>query len=852
MPPRTRVATRNVQGDLDEAPDNPDITLELAPSRGGAATEAECWSLPTSSTVVSSLKFIVWASSTPASRLKAPAASIIWVLLAAIQFPEQELSATLEDATVIVASLTMTACTFILAQLLASGLFDATYNSDVEWVDALHTAHTSLIMRDAWWDYHDPFHKPGKDRVAARGGRPAQAAIPPSPGPPELAVFDKISWADCIRFSRAATPRSPALVLRGLLALLGDTRRDETRRDPSARCRILGSFVTDYAAEFGKVAVDSPLLPRIIPTYINAILTILPGEILGDWHTTAAEQQLLDAHVALCGSPSAIDHMMWRRVHCFLHRYPPLTPFREHLSGAGETRVVMERLFQAHLAVGANTQVTTKMASLCQEFERLNLGDSIREMFDAGSTADQVASDLVAQHDAEQAVGSVASQGAASGSSSAGSAPMSARGLEKVLASSAFRNTVTEVAEASTPIERLEVGLLSGVSTIVRYIFFATAWLRTRHELFASLTPCLDDREAYLSRAVSISPSTGEVADAVASYMVGATFCSLFFALKWHELDMVNAASDSVQCTVGGFLALRCMTTGTRFSHVPAQHHYVVEACLVGILDWFQSVLIAVGFAATPRKGYSWRQAVEKQIQLVRFIQGLPAAEQAAWYDWARQNFVEYCLKRAASFFRHVLESVTGDELHEAFLPDGAWFFASIERRLADALPVAVIRRAFPASFSAEPVALLGTGSKRKRTDDDEPPLADRKSKKQKKLEARARSQDSDVAPGSLSSIAKWLSDGSMLIASDLFPVKEMAKELGVQRNALCWPVLCSSKTGVAALALCPDHKSHGDLTGVKHRRPHKFDHAFLKRFTTKATDAQRKAGRAVGKPNKI
>ena len=58
----------------------------------------------------------------------------------------------------------------------------------------------------------------------------------------------------------------------------------------------------------------------------------------------------------------------------------------------------------------------------------------------------------------------------------------------------------------------------------------------------------------------------------------------------------------------------------------------------------------------------------------------------------------------------------------------------------------------------------------------------------------------------------------------------------------LCWPVILSKKKGDAALELCPDHATHGDMKQPVHKRPNNFDLDYIyKNFTRAATAAENK-----------
>lgn len=54
---------------------------------------------------------------------------------------------------------------------------------------------------------------------------------------------------------------------------------------------------------------------------------------------------------------------------------------------------------------------------------------------------------------------------------------------------------------------------------------------------------------------------------------------------------------------------------------VGAADRYTVEACLLGIRDWFGRLLLGIGFATKPAEGFSWHDMVDRQV---RYLNGLP------------------------------------------------------------------------------------------------------------------------------------------------------------------------------------------------------------------------------------
>ncbi|KAL3913063.1 MAG: hypothetical protein SGPRY_008118, partial [Prymnesium sp.] len=220
----------------------------------------------------------------------------------------------------------------------------------------------------------------------------------------------------------------------------------------------------------------------------------------------------------------------------------------------------------------------------------------------------------------------------------------------------------------------------------------------------------MPERDSYLARCVVLDTATDNVASHLATYRLSSAQASIFWEIQWTELDMINSMAD--QPYVGGFLAQRYLENGTIYKHVPAPEHFVVESTLMGIKPWFNRLLLGVGFAHSPNEGFTWFDVVDRQLELIRYIDGLPISERASWRIWADHNFREHALKKAQLLFRNSLNtSRPADESISWFLPGDAVFFSNISSRFADAQPIAVARRAFPNYFPAEPVALPGTSS---------------------------------------------------------------------------------------------------------------------------------------------
>ena len=354
---------------------------------------------------------------------------------------------------------------------------------------------------------------------------------------------------------------------------------------------------------------------------------------------------------------------------------------------------------------------------------------------------------------------------------------------------------------------------------LLRFLFMAPSFLVPKHEIFGRLSKAMSERRDHFTSCIATDPNDGLVPEKFGSYRISTKQCDLFLSLAWDQMDMANhSVSDPSE---GGFLALRHCESAVTFDQVQEADFFVVESVLHGIGPWFDRLLLGGGYSPTPAAGHTWLAVVDEQARLVRYIDGLPESERDVWRAWARTNFKENALRRAATYAESLLKSSEpGDEVFGAFLPDGATFFENIARRLRDAAPVASIRRAFPNFMPAMSVSLPGTSAAPGGGRQGGPPsggdggTSDGKKHQQPK------------APGA--GLAKMLNNGNLFLAGGVLDVDGIANELGVDVHSKCWPVLFTTKTGKDKLQVCLDPKHHGGLDAAVHKIPSNFNRVNL------------------------
>lgn len=591
----------------------------------------------------------------------------------------------------------------------------------------------------------------------------------------------------------------------------------------------------------------------------------MPTDLAGPCGTAdSCEAELRDGQTLLCGRESEAASVLWSRIHHSLERFPVLDHFKGRLHSSGATKEMLERLMIGMEVPAGSPLVRTW--ELARDLERRGKSQAVRDLFAAGSTVSAVVDEVLDSHITTAGAATVPDSGGGGGSegerghnSLVGS--MEQKEFERAVGAPNFVSAY-ETIQQSSGIKVLDAAATSGSVLMLRYLFWTPSWMRPRHAAFDTMGKHIADRADYLAYCSTVSADTETVPAHLSTYRLTDTLNEKFWSCNWADMDMVNASAHAPH--EGGFLALRFLDQGTVYSSVTASDFYTVETTLMGIRDWFTRLLLGVGFAATPDDGYSWADVVERQLELVRYINGLPNSERTSWRQWAADNFITHALTRAQTLFKSKLStSRPADEVITCFLPDDAAFFSNISAKLEDAKPIAVVRRAFPSYFPSEPVTLPGTTPSSSRQASSSQGGGGSRGAGQGRSDragggggtpnGKNRMSELPDAPGSKAALAKMLPSGHLFIAAKVCDVHAVAEHLKVKPEDHCWPVLFSTKKGEAALALCPEPDKHGGVNSRWHKPPKNFDQArLLKKFWSAASaDQLREAGWRSAKKKK-
>ena len=821
-------------------------TLSLHPAAFASAADPTLWTLPRDSPVVWSLRFIEFDMPPAPAPAEVNAFELGATLLAALSY--DSLPAVDENA-LSVANLVewwflRAEASAVLSELRQARLFTKQYDSVYELREAItsSTLVTKSIVRfrAALLERADPFDTPAGGGAGTRAAA-AAAAVPPAPGPVELEFLRRLSFFVFIREGRRVSPDCPGVLLSMMVALLGSSNRDATRRDDSSAIRLAATTLKSYVIEAERLPASAgdAMLASSIPRYFCRLFHVMPVTLRSVARSVSAmDADLRDSHVLLLGRGSEVESIYWSRIHDHMSQFEVLSHFDGHTLGVGDTRMCMERLTAQYSKVSSAPGLTplARLAELDRVLKEAEKGEHISDLFNAGSTATEVVDDLLGVTAALSAPlppgasdPAPASAGGAGGAMPGGSA-LSAAALERAM-NKRFMDTVDD-ADGLEGLELLDVCAATTSVLILRYFYFASAFLITRHEIFGRMSKAMPERRSHLAQGVITGAASVGSTDQYATYDLTPEQDTKFFGLDWdNQFDMVNHSIDRPER--GGFLAVRYLETACTFGHVSFDQHYVTESTLLGVRTWFDFVLLAAGYSSAPAAGYTWFQVIDKQLDLVRYIDGLPDSERDPWKKWARDNFLVHALRRACTHAGGILRShEPASETFGAFLPADAVFFANIDRRFKDAAPVALVRRAFPGLMQSAPVQLAGTSaaSSSQGVGGGLGGGGGGKTKGQKRHDG--------LGGGKLSYM---LASGKLFLAGRTYDVQASADKLGIPVDSKDWAVMYTTKTGNDKLAVCLDPAHHKGLGDSHHTPPKGFNRAtFAKEFSQNATDAEK------------
>ena len=786
--------------------------------------------LPANSSLVTAFPFIQWKlTSGPPATAAAPRSKVVGVLLPATSRPSLLDLSRLETLPFISNEVTTTEATKWATELHAAGAFDTVYPRFVDWVRKAKSFTAAAQNPDNLYLKEDSF-----EEITAWDN---------ANGPNDLGYLSRISLADLVNADARLSDESfqPHTLTRATV-MLGSKDNQTERDDESSTVRLASEVVTGLvkkdlsnpnasaagvASRFVSMLRDVQLTPTFCMHNFSANGFLREFELgYKHAHSTPAEAFAIEAELFLNVGNS----------------YPVFKPLLEKFSSGPEAAVEFNRLSAQLLpATISSSPYLVRLPSLSELLGQASWRAAVTHLINTHSTSSgsELISALIRMHT------EVAQSSTGGGSASHSSAPLLAgpsdsssygsireQSIGDALRSKESIDALSDAAEQSG-IERVETIMQSNSVLLTRAMLLQEAWLHNKH---ATLAFCSLDQPylcPYFASALTEDTVSGTVPARLASYTFPASELAILRSKDWSKLSLLGEA-----------LKIRTLQYGSTYAPVKGRDVYTVESCLRLIKEHGTRLFFACNLSLAPSAGYSFGDGVDLQLEAVEFAQTLPKTECTEWLTFLNQQFKENWLDAGGLHYHSKLRSGRPDS-EEArlseFMPLENCYFGNVKTRMKRAEPVAEFRIAFPTMFAGDTIALPGTSSSQPNVPSGK---KNRNGKDKEKGNADKRLFQSDATgPGSKSKLAMPISNTELWLGGVVFKKDKITSHFKVANaDHLCWPVILSKKKGDAALELCPDHATHGDMKQPVHKRPNNFDLDYIyKNFTRAATAAENK-----------
>ena len=792
--------------------------------------------------MATSLPFLEWFKPAAPADFALPAFQVQGVLLAAITFNGDDRAA-FSAADLLVFELDRVRCSAIAHAMANANIFAVVYSDKFTFAKAV--AESTVLDKNAI-----------ALRAANLSRMEAFTTAGAGPGPAELGYLLKVSWWSLLQEGSRLSASHPCELASQLLLLLGTRSRRNARADDGSSVRISSELFKAYVAGWSKLPAgssDGAVASKVAPFLSAAHQRLLISMRTAPFSLEGARADLLDSYTLLTGRETEVHAVLWQRAAGSSWGLS-LDALRPLVSNVAVYRAQMERLLGFYLASLSSKDPFVLLPDLERKLSDLGKHGEIVDLVAANADLSSVVTALISGSDV--ATLSVGGGGGAGTSSSttvstdgggAGSSTLTARNIDAAISTKTFRDAVDDC-KPLNGLDFVERNFRSGNALLVRYGATAPGFLRPRHPHFERFHAQLFARLPYFSYSLVLDAATGQVPDPLIDHLWDTNEMEHFIQGRWLSMDVPNL----------GFLPSRGAKNGTKYARVEESDFFIVESVLKGYNEFFDRLLTAVNYPVAPTSGHSLDECIEKQIEVVQYIEGLPPSERDTWYPWARDNFRDNAVGLAqANYVDYITSSQPSAAAYENYLPAGRdAFFKNIDSRLKKAAPITIVRQAFPSLWPSAPIHLPGTTPAA--------PLAPLLCGGGGGVGAGGGGGGGGGAAvvvaggggggaggggGGAGKSKRLATDGkicAMLDSDTLFlagrqlDIGKAAKEMKFDKSKHCFCVLCSNKEGDDLLKLCPEPDKHGGLNSTFHTPFKGFvRNEFSKKYSAPATAAQ-------------
>ena len=823
-PPAARTILTNASGD---------------PSRG----IEDRWQLPGDSPIITSWPFIRWTLTGNPQTASAPRSSVVGSLILATRRPTDPEWQKLDDAPFLSTEVDIAEASTWAHELDIVGAFQQVYKTFADWrkVVPMHVAKvanpTLITLQE------DSF---------------ATSVLWSSrTGPAELAFLSRTTIGDLLRADDTLSAKEfMPLALSRAIILMGSKDNQAERNNEGSTVRIAAERVTSVLAR----VLDSttPSAASLAYKFPEAMRDIqLP--FMFRMHPVTSSAALTEfglAHRYTSGTSAARDAIERDLVLNVGGSLSSLSPILSLFSDPPQAFVQLERLTSQLLPASlASASSLVKFSELDTLLSRAAWSAKITH---ALNTTPDIAGDALVTALIQSQV-EISGPSAGTNSAAANDGPVdnpvgvsSYGSVREQVLGDALRSekacAALDAAASLSGVELVETLMQSGAVITTRAMLLQEAWLHNKSVALGFCSMAAPSICPYFAVNLTEDLDTGEVPDRLSSYVWPESALAVARTPAWSKLKMLDWAFE-----------INRLSTGTRYNTVSDFDRYTVDSCLRLIRDMGMRFCFALNLSMDPQEGYSFTDGVDLQLKAVAQARTLPARECKELLTFLSNEFSTNWLDEGGRHYHAKLRSARPDhadaQLSE-FLPSTAVYMSNVNARLRRMEPIADMRIAFPSLLASDPISLPGTSSDHRQLVDngDERKGGKRKGKGGGKGSGGKGKGQDDNSPGSKSGYSFAISPQEVFSCGTVFKIQDIAKHYKMgSADQYCWPVLLSKKKGDAALSLCPEHSTHGDIKAKMHARPSNFslDHVY-KQFTRKPTkDENATAGWVPNKKGK-
>jgi uncharacterized membrane protein YgcG len=733
---------------------------------------------------------------------------------------------------------------------------------------------------------------PARAAVAAGGRRPAMPAVPAVAGVPAVPAVRavrampavpavapraaiaaaparapiELDWLHKVRLGSRVDPTSifPFQAFLRISAVAPDRCSQDARDDPDSLIReVADSLKAGALAQFP--TLGNAALARQFAAFA-ASMELLPSALRShSFDSDVQGREMIDA-IAYAGELAMQDRVTASRLHLISRDYPSVFGLLVPAPGAALSVAVQVTVLRSLAPLGLGYRAGASLFDCIELVDALLLKHAafLVQALNKGLAVTEVVR-LLKLEAAEWKDAAGAGESTGDGATpSLSRNSVSLKGVtdaalrRAILESDDFLQVADEIEgfDLETTEGRLgalEAALLSGLSIFQRF-FANPGCLTTKHPVFAALTLCLSAMPAYLGRAQAADPATGEISELRANWLFHQDQCDKLFRGQLSSMSWFSRPF--------GALALLNLDASEPFEDCPAGQLYIVETVIEELIPFVRSTMIAAGWAAESKGGYTLHGLFQRQLSHLKWIRKQGELEVDALLPHAQATFLTALLDCDSAHARMLSHPEPASAKLDFLIPFGGPYDSELKSKTVGAAPIIHMRRAFPGLFAkSSPRSLAGVSLPAAAADATGATAATsgggggrgggkgggKGGGRGGKGGGKGDGGDGGgggggavKAPGSMKNVAKWVDATHLRLGELIYDTAKIGQHYTLDPNH-CYPVLLSTKKGGAALALCQhwNEPGHTSLTSDAHVIPKQFDYSHVcNHFATKAPGA--------------